>query len=75
MFSLTGLEIAFFAITFAGIAVALVVLAKGQQIRVGLAVVLAAVLIPVLGPLFAIGYGVKLMLAARSTPEGSGPAA
>jgi ABC-type spermidine/putrescine transport system permease subunit II len=61
MLGLSGLEIGFFALTAGGIAVGAIALFKGREFNPGLAVFLASIMIPVVGPVIALGYGASLL--------------
>ncbi len=67
MFGLNGIEIAVFALTICAIALSLAAIHRGGDLRLGLAAILAAVVLPVLGPVLALLYaGIALGRTRRS---------
>lgn len=65
MFALNGVEIAILGLTVAAVIVAYVAIRRGGDMRLGIAAILAAVLLPVLGPLLALTYGALSMTRAQ----------
>lgn len=70
MFALNGIEIAVFALAIAAVLLSLTAIHKGGDLRLGLAAILAAVILPVLGPILALIYaGISLSRTRRSHHE------